>query len=98
MTDTNQQIARYEGKIGLGKVGSAILTGWLTSYFMNQLSLHGINFETAGISSEMVKSSIESFIVGISVWATPAHFAAAITDGITFVKTTLKQWRDAWNS
>lgn len=99
MTDiTNQQIAKAEGQTGLGKVGSGIISGLLASYIMNQASLHGVDFQLLGISSELIKSSIEGLLVGVFVWMTPSHFAAAVTDGIVFIKATAKQWRDAWNS
>lgn len=94
----NQQLARDEGKKGLGKIGSAIIGSILTTYIMNQASLHGVDFTLYGIPSELVKSTIDGTIIGTLVGFTPSHFTAAITDGILFIKTTLRQWKEAWNS
>lgn len=102
MTDTNaptnQQIAAAEGKKGSGKIVSGIVAGIMTTYIMNQASLHGVNFQLLGISSEFIKSAIDGCLIGVFVGLTPTHFAAAVTDAIVFVKTTWRQWCQAWNS
>lgn len=101
MTDTgpsNQQIATAEGKAGHGKIVSGIIAGIITSYIMNQASLHGINFELLGISSEIVKSTIDGSLIGVIIGLTPSHFVAALCDMIIFFKTSIKQIREAGNS
>lgn len=99
MTDlTNQQIAKDEGKKGFGQIGSAFISTIMATYIINQASLHGVNFELLGISSELVKSSMEGLLISGLVWATPSHFIAAIVDAIVFIKTSWKQIASAWNS
>lgn len=95
---TNQEIAVSKGKIGHGKIVSGIIAGILTSYLMNQASLHGINFELLGVSSELVKSTIDGSLVGIIIGLTPSHFVAAICDAKVFIKTSFKQISEAGNS
>lgn len=105
MTDTigslpsptsSQQLAAAQGKIGLGKIVSALLIGGLSSYIMNQLSLHGVNFELNDVipgvkmSSEFVKSTLEGTLEGAAVWLTPAHFMAAIVD---FIRAFKRGWK-----
>lgn len=103
MTDTTLPTGPSIMKGGLGKVASGILAAGLSSYIINQFSLHGINFELAmdavpgvKVSSEFVKSSLEGTLVGFFVWVTPAHIVQLVKDGIIFVRTTLKTWGDAW--
>lgn len=102
MTDinapTNQQIASAEGKTGHGKIVAGIIASGLTNYVMNQASLHGINFELIGISSEVVKATIDGTLVGVIVGLTPSHFVAALCDAKVFIKTSLKQFREAGNT
>lgn len=98
----NQQIAQDQGKIGFGKIASAFLAAGIASYIMNQLSLHGVNFETDNlipgvkVSSEVVKSSLEGFLSATIVGFTPSHFVAFVKDAIIFVKQTLRTWHEAW--
>lgn len=107
MTDTsitpnNQQIARSEGKTGLGKITAAILSAVIISYLMNQASLHGVNFEFEAngikVSSELVKSTLEGTLTGVFVGLTPNHLLASLLDVIAWVKNAQKQIRGAWNS
>lgn len=94
----NQQIAKDEGRTGLGKIIAGIVTGFFTTYLMNQASLHGVDFEAAGVSSEVVKSAINSALIGASVAFTPAHFVACVKDYIIFIKKTQREWRNAWEN
>lgn len=94
----NTVAAVEQGKSGWGKVISGFISGILTTYLTNKASLHGVNFEVLGVSSEMVKAGIDGAIISVSVWATPSHFVAAVKDGILFVKYAWRQWREAWNS
>lgn len=104
MTDpstTKQQIATEEGKLGFGKIAAGFLACGLSSYIMNQLSLHGVNFEEdiipgVKVSSEIVKSSLEGTLVGFFIYLTPQHFVAFVSDVLIFTKQTLKTWQNAW--
>lgn len=101
MSDTgpsNQQVARIEGKTGLGKIGCSIISALLSSYLLNKASLHGVNFELLGVSSEVVKASIDGALTGILVGLTPTHFVASLCDAIVFVKSAFRQIGKAWTS
>lgn len=98
---SSQQLAATQGKIGLGKIVSALVCGWCASYFMNQLSLHGVNFEMTDVipgvkvSSEVVKSTIEGALEATVVALTPQHFVAWTVDMIRWVRAAAKQISDA---
>lgn len=92
---TDQANTGTPQKSGFGKVGSSVFVAWLAGYFTNQLSLHGVDFTTAGVPSEVVKSSIEAVIVGVSVWLTPQNFVDEIVCFIVFCKTSWKKIRGA---
>lgn len=80
---------------GYGKIGASIVSSWLASYIMTQLSLNGDNFAVLGVSSEIVKSTLIGILVGFFAWATPLHFVEGVTDIILFSRSAIKQWRDA---
>lgn len=96
---SNQELAAAQGKFGFGKIISALVVGAASTYLMNQLSLHGVNFEAGvggvKIPSEMVKSAIDAGFDAFAVWATPAHFIAAIVDFIRWCKSSFKTIADA---
>ena len=95
---TKVQQAETSGAPGFGKMGIGILSGFFTTFLMNQASLHGIDFTVYGVSSEVVKSGLDGAIIGSLVYLTPAHFVAAITDVIIFTKQTLRSWGAAWRN
>lgn len=94
----NQLAAQEEGKKGLGKVSAGIITCILSSYIMNQASLHGVDFKLMGLSSELVKATIDGTVVGILVGLTPTHFVASLVDGIIVAKQSWKQIINAFNN
>lgn len=98
---TNRQIAVDQGKLGFGKIAAGFLACGVSTYVMNQLSLHGVNFEEdiipgVKLSSEIVKSALEGTLVSLFVGMTPSHFVAFVKDGIVFVKQTWRTWKSAW--
>lgn len=95
---TNQQIAKDQGKFGFGRIAAGILSGFLSTFIMNQASLHGVNFELAGVPSEVIKSCIDGTLIGFFVGLTPDHFVAFVRDVIVFVKQSLRSWKDAWTN
>jgi hypothetical protein len=84
--------------IGYGKVGASVVAAWLGSYTMTQLSLHGVNFEELGVSSEIVKSTIIGTLVGFITWASPSNFVHVLIDIIIFCKDSIRQIRSAINN
>lgn len=82
---------------GNSKTVSSILAAMVSSYFMTQLSLHGVDFETMGISSEIVKSFFIGSLVGFFAWVTPKNLVSAVRDVILFWRDSWKSWRDAAN-
>lgn len=103
MTDisqpSNQDMATAQGKKGMGKVWSTILAAMITTYIMNQFSLHGVNFELdiggVKISSELVKSTIDGTLTGFFTWITPSHFLAWLCDVKVSCRKAWKQFREA---
>lgn len=98
---TNRQIAIDQGKQGWGKTFATAISVAVGSYTMNQLSLHGINFDAEilpglKIPSEMVKSGIEMAVTTAFFYATPSHFVAFVKDVIIFIKQSLRTWKQAW--
>lgn len=98
MSTTNQQKAKDQGKFGFGRIGAGILSGAISTFIVNQFSLHGVDFKLLGIPSEVVKSCIDGTLVGFFIGLTPDHFVAFVRDVIIFVKQSLRSWRDAWDN
>lgn len=94
MTDVPQEIDRRKPE-GKGKTGAAILAAMCASYFMTQMSLKGVNFETLGVSSEVCKSIIIGTLTGIFAELTPKNFVDSVKEGILFIRAAAKSWRDA---
>lgn len=79
-------------------IGASFLAAGVTSYLMTQASLHGVNFEVFGVSSEVVKATIIAHLVAFFTWASPANVSATVRGAIVYVKTTLRSWHDAWTN
>lgn len=73
----------------------AMLAAILASFLVNQLSLAGVNFETLGVSSEIVKSTIVGNLVVFFAWVTPANIATGVRSTILFTRSTWLSWRSA---
>lgn len=69
----------------------AMLAGIISSYCMNKLSLAGVNFETLGVSSEIVKSTIVGNLVVFFAWATPTNI-------VNSIRATIIWCRNSWLS
>ena len=95
---TNVQDATNQGKTGFGKMSASVFAGFLSSFLMNQASLHGVDFTLAGVPSEVVKSGLDGALIGFFVWVTPQHFVAWTVDTVLFFKDWSKQLRNAANS
>lgn len=93
---TNTSNAPQNGS-GMSKIIAGILAAGITSYTMNWFSLHGVDFKTLGMDSEVVKASLIGTIAGTIVGFTPQNFVEAIKDGILFGRASLKKWEDALN-
>jgi hypothetical protein len=68
----------------LVRIMTGIVSGFISSYILNQCSLHGVDFKTLGVDSEIVKSSLEGTIVGILI--APKNLVYASVDAILFVR------------
>lgn len=66
---------------------SAIISAIVASYLMTQFSLAGVNFETLGVSSELVKSTSIGVLVGFFAWLTPNNIVISLRNVIIFVRT-----------
>lgn len=87
MTDTTLKSDAPGGKVTILAI---IISAWLASYIMTQCSLHGIDFKTFGVDSEMVKSTIIAYVVAFI--SKPKTFVSTISDGILFVRETGRTW------
>lgn len=82
---------------GSGKTISGIAIAILSSYFVNWLSLRGMDFKTLGVDSELIKASIVGTLTGSFVAFTPQNIVAQIVDIIRFLKNARKQITDELN-
>lgn len=69
----------------------ALISSGLASYFMTQCSLHGVNFETLGVSSEIVKSTLIAGFVSFFTWLTFANL-------IIYAKSTHDNFSNLWSA
>lgn len=98
MTDEIKQVttvSQVSVSGGNSQVVSAIVAAILASYCMTQLSLHGVDFETLGVSSEIIKSTLIGFFVGFFTKLTPANLVGVLKEIIIFRKRALKELHDA---
>ena len=91
MTDQSQITANK----GNGKAYTAFLATAISTYGMNYMSLHGVDFQVFGVPSEIIKSGIDASLLMFFTWASPDHLVQSVTDSILFVKSAFKQWGDA---
>lgn len=82
-------------KDGNSKIISCVLAAAISGYFMNYASLHGVNFEELGVSSEIVKSTLVGMVAGFFATLTPKNFVSSVRDTILFVRDALMSWRKA---
>lgn len=98
-TTTSTPADKPDTKSGTGfQIGASFLAAGIASYAMTQASLHGVNFEVLGVSSELVKATIIAHLVAFFTWASPKNVSDAIRGAIIFVKKTLRSWHDAWTN
>lgn len=99
LKNPNQAIAAAEGKKGLGKIYAIVIGVMASTYITNWCSLHGVDFKFeyggVAISSEVVKSALETSIVTMLYGATPEHFKAWCLDAILKVRISIKQFKEA---
>lgn len=98
MTDSTHSIDKRSPG-GIGKISAAIISAIIARHFIAFIEAsYGTDFfQTAGISADLVKDTITGTLIGAVVGLTPQHCVAEVTSAIIFVKTTLKQWKDAWD-
>lgn len=72
------------------KIICSVLAGIVANYFMNYASLRGVNFETFGIPSEMIKSALVGAWAGFFAWVTPNNVRSAARDALIWLWETRK--------
>lgn len=72
---------------------AAFMATWAVNRMEN---VYMIDFEQFGMSAGVFKGLLEGSFVSFFVWLTPSHLVESVTDGILFVKSAMKNWRDAW--
>lgn len=75
------------------RLAAGAVAGGFSSYLLTQLSLHGVDFRELGIDSEIVKSTITGFLVGIVV--APRNIIFTLRDSILFCRFACKVLWDA---
>lgn len=79
---------------GGGKAWVAAAATFGATFGMNYLSLHGVDFSVWGISSEIVKSSIEAGLLLFLTWLTPDHLVDSVVRSILWVRMSARRiWR-----
>ena len=76
--------ADREDSSTLLRIVIGVFAGFFSSYLLNQCSLHGIDFKTAGVDSEVVKSALQGTVIGLLV--APRNIVYSVVDGILFVR------------
>lgn len=77
----------------LVRIATGIISGGISTYMLNYLSLKGVDFKTFGVDSEMVKSAIDGTIVGVV--SAPSNLVYTLRDGILWVRFACKT---LWNA
>lgn len=72
-------------------VFKALISSGLASYFMTYCSLHGVDFETLGVPSEIVKSTLIAGFVSFFTWLTFANV-------IDYAKSTHENMTKLWSA
>lgn len=70
------------------RIVCGILAGAVTPIILTQASLAGVNFETFGINSELVKGGISGLLTGVAV--APAETCAAVIISVRMAGRTVK--------
>lgn len=76
----------------------AMIAAIVSSYVVTRLSLAGVNFETLGVSSEIVKSTIVGQLVVFFGWATPTNIVSSLRASILFIRNSYLSLRQAAES
>lgn len=66
------------------RIAVSVLATSMTTYVLNQFSLHGWNFAALGVDSEIIKSSIEGTVAGVV--AAPRNLILSLGNGLIFVR------------
>lgn len=78
-----------------GSILQSMIAAFIASYFVNKLSLAGVNFETLGVSSELVKAAIVGQLTVFFGWATATNIVNSLRASILFVRNSYLSLRQA---
>lgn len=92
MTDTTIKDEKVAPK---SSIFQAMIAAAVASYFVTQLSLAGVNFETLGVSSELVKATIVGQLTVFFGWATATNVVTSLRTSILFVRNSYLSLRQA---
>lgn len=92
MTDPTN-IMTAQPKVGMNRVLAGAIAGGVASWFLTWSSLHGVDFKTFGVDSEIVKGGITGTLVG--VFTAPDTLILGLRDIIIWCYNSVKILRKA---
>lgn len=54
-------------KVGMNRILAGVIAAGMSSWLLTWCSLHGVDFKTFGVDSELIKSSITGSLVGFFI-------------------------------
>ena len=89
-------------KGGLGKIASAIISSIIVRHLFDYLnSKYGPDIkyavESVGVTMGFCEDIVMGSMVAFFMKLTPQYLADEVMQAILFVKTTVRQWKDAWS-
>lgn len=94
MTDTTISMPKIRTAPIWVRIVCGMVASGFSGWFLNFLSLHGVDFKVLGVDSEFVKSSIESTLTGIGT--APECIPLAIAGIIVSLRLACRTIRDAF--
>jgi hypothetical protein len=77
-------------------IGLAVISAAAT-FALNYASLHGVDFQTIGIPSELVKAAIVGHLISFYDWVTPDNLVDAVVQSILWIRESCAKIRGALN-
>jgi len=92
MTDNQLDSPQSKGA-GLSRAFAGAIAGGFTSWFLTWCSIHGVDFKTFGVDSELIKGGITGTLTGIFV--APDTLVFALRDFFIWCHTSFNILRQA---
>lgn len=92
MTDPTNSLPE-KPKVGLNRVLAGVLAGAIASWSLTWCSLHGVDFKTFGVDSEVVKGGLTGTLVG--VFTAPDTLLMSVRDVLIWAYNWVKTLKRA---